>query len=70
MSEKNAWSSIYLWVGSRADLSLNKDFNRLPQVGLVGYDQWQVSSNGGSGILVDGTIELVQSLGNYSALVQ
>jgi hypothetical protein len=28
-------------------LPLKKDFSRLLQVGLIGYDQWQVSSNGG-----------------------
>jgi hypothetical protein len=28
-------------------LPLKKDFSRLLQLGLVGYDQWQVSSNGG-----------------------
>jgi hypothetical protein len=27
---------------------LKKDFSRLLQLGLVGYDQWQVSSNGGT----------------------
>jgi hypothetical protein len=32
-------------------LPLKKDFSRLFQVGLVGYDQWQVSDNGGSTIL-------------------
>ena len=29
-------------------LPLKKDFTRLLQLGLVGYDQWQVSSNGGN----------------------
>jgi len=29
-------------------LPLKKDFSRLLQLGLVGYDQWQVSSNGGT----------------------
>ena len=43
---------------------LNKDFSRLFQIRLDGYDQWQVSSNGGRGILVDGTVELVQGLGS------
>lgn len=28
-------------------LPLKKDFSRLFQFGLVGYDQWQVSNNGG-----------------------
>jgi hypothetical protein len=29
-------------------LPLKKDFSRLLQLGLVGYDQWQVSNNGGT----------------------
>ncbi len=29
-------------------LPLKKDFSRLLQVGLIGYDQWQVSSNSGT----------------------
>jgi hypothetical protein len=29
-------------------LPLKKDFSRLLQLGLVGYDQWQVSTNGGN----------------------
>jgi hypothetical protein len=28
-------------------LPLKKDFSRLLQLGLIGYDQWQVSNNGG-----------------------
>jgi hypothetical protein len=32
-------------------LPLKKDFSRLFQFGLVAYDQWQVSDNGGSTIL-------------------
>ena len=28
-------------------LPLKKDFSRLLQVGVIGYDQWQVSNNGG-----------------------
>jgi len=28
-------------------LPLKKDFSRLAQVGLIGYDQWQVTANGG-----------------------
>jgi hypothetical protein len=32
-------------------LPLKKDFSRLLQLGLVGYDQWQVSSNGGTVIV-------------------
>jgi hypothetical protein len=32
-------------------LPLKKNFSRLLQLGLVGYDQWQVSSNGGTMIV-------------------
>ena len=32
-------------------LPLKKDLSRLLQLGLVGYDQWQVSSNGGTVII-------------------
>jgi hypothetical protein len=32
-------------------LPLKKDFSKLLQLGLVGYDQWQVSSNGGTVII-------------------
>jgi hypothetical protein len=32
-------------------LPLKKDFSRLLQLGLVGYDQWQVTSNGGAVIV-------------------
>jgi hypothetical protein len=32
-------------------LPLKKDFSRLLQLGLVGYDQWQASSNGGTVIV-------------------
>lgn len=35
-------------------LPLKKDMSKLAQLGLVGYDQWQVSSNGGN-YLVAGT---------------
>jgi hypothetical protein len=27
---------------------LKKDFSQLAQIGLIGYDQWQVTRNGGS----------------------
>jgi hypothetical protein len=32
-------------------LPIKKDFSQLAQLGLVGYDQWQVSSNGGNYLL-------------------
>jgi len=46
-------------------LPLKKDFSRLLQLGLVGYDQWQVSSNGGS-YLVAGLPVAASRLPYYS----
>jgi hypothetical protein len=34
-------------VGTGQILPLKKDFSRLLQLGVVGYDQWQVSANKG-----------------------
>jgi hypothetical protein len=44
---------------------MKKDFSRLLQLGLVGYDQWQVSSNGGS-YLVAGLPVAASRLPYYS----
>jgi hypothetical protein len=41
-------------------LPLKKDFSRLLQIGLVGYDQWQVSQNGGSTVV--GGVTVPQSV--------
>jgi hypothetical protein len=46
-------------------LPLKKDFSRLLQFGLVGYDQWQVSSNGGN-YLVNGNPVPASSVPYYS----
>jgi hypothetical protein len=46
-------------------LPLKKDFSRLLQLGLVGYDQWQVSSNGGN-YLVAGLSVAASRLPYYS----
>jgi hypothetical protein len=46
-------------------LPLKKDFTRLLQLGLVGYDQWQVSSNGGN-YLVGGTPVPASTIPYYS----
>jgi len=46
-------------------LPLKKDFSRLLQLGLVGYDQWQVSSNGGN-YLVAGLPAAASRLPYYS----
>jgi hypothetical protein len=46
-------------------LPLKKDFSRLLQLGLVGYDQWQVSSNGGN-YLLNGNAVPANSVPYYS----
>jgi hypothetical protein len=46
-------------------LPLKKDFSRLLQLGLVGYDQWQVSNNGGT-TLVAGVPVAASTLPYYS----
>jgi hypothetical protein len=46
-------------------LPLKKDFSRLLQLGLVGYDQWQVSANGGN-YLVAGTPVAASGVPYYS----
>jgi hypothetical protein len=46
-------------------LPLKKDFSRLLQLGLVGYDQWQVSSNGGT-VMVAGIPVPASNLPYYS----
>ena len=38
-------------MGNWTDSSLEKKFSQLAQLGLVGYDQWQVSNNGGTYLL-------------------
>lgn len=47
-------------------LPLKKDFSRLLQLGLVGYDQWQVSNNGGT-ITLAGVTVPASVLPYYSA---
>jgi hypothetical protein len=46
-------------------LPLKKDFSRLLQLGLVGYDQWQVSSNGGT-VIVAGVPVSASTIPYYS----
>jgi hypothetical protein len=47
-------------------LPLKKDYSRLLQLGLVGYDQWQVSSNGGT-VIVAGIPVNASNIPYYSA---
>lgn len=47
-------------------LPLKEDFSRLLQLGLVGYDQWQVSGNGGTTTLAGVTVP-ASTLPYYSA---
>jgi len=46
-------------------LPLKKDFSALLQLGLVGYDQWQITDNGGT-ITVGGVIVPASTLPYYS----
>jgi hypothetical protein len=46
-------------------LPLKKDFSRLLQLGLVGYDQWQVTSNGGT-VIVAGIPVPAKTIPYYS----
>ncbi len=46
-------------------LPVKKDFSQLAQLGLVGYDQWQVSSNGGN-YLIAGTPVAASRVPYYS----
>jgi hypothetical protein len=45
---------------------LKKDFSRLPQLGVIGYDQWQVTANGGTAVLPGGTLVPAKFLPYYS----
>jgi hypothetical protein len=47
-------------------LPLKKDFSRLLQLGVVGYDQWQVTANGGTAVLPGGTLVPAKFLPYYS----
>ena len=49
------------WAGS----SLKKDAGRLAQIGVVGYDQWQVSNNGGT-VIVAGAPQYKSKIPYYS----
>jgi hypothetical protein len=50
-SEKSPGQAFTDEWGVGQVLPLKKDFSRLLQLGLVGYDQWQVSSNAGTVIV-------------------
>jgi hypothetical protein len=51
VSNKTPGQAFTIEWGLGQVLPLKKDFSRLLQLGLVGYDQWQVSSNGGTVIV-------------------
>jgi hypothetical protein len=48
-------------------LPLKKDMSALAQLGLVGYDQWQVSNNGGTVTLTPGVVVPASLLPYYSS---
>lgn len=47
-------------------LPLKKDFSKLLQLGVIGYDQWQVTTNGGTAVLPGGTLVPAKVLPYYS----
>src|SRR5271169_1672786 len=51
LSNKTPGQAFTIEWGLGQVLPLKKDLSRLLQVGLVGYDQWQVSSNSGTVIV-------------------
>jgi hypothetical protein len=55
-SEKTPGQAFTVEWGVGQVLPLKKDFSRLLQLGLVGYDQWQVTSNGGTVINAGGPL--------------
>jgi hypothetical protein len=50
-SPKIACQAFTIEWGIGQVLPLKKDFSRLLQLGFVGYDQWQVTNNGGTVIV-------------------
>jgi len=48
-------------------LPLDKDFHKLLQFGVIGYDQWQVTANGGTYTLPSGLIAPASGVPYYSA---
>ena len=51
ISNKTPGQAFTMEWGFGQTLPLKKDFSMLAQLGLVGYDQWQVTSNGGTVIV-------------------
>ena len=64
-SNKTPGQAFTIEWGFGQVLPLKKDMSMLAQVGLVGYDQWQVSNNGGT-VIVAGVPEPASLLPYYS----
>ena len=52
-------------MGSGPDTSAEKDLSKLLQVGVVGYDQWQVTNNSGT-VSIGGVIIPASAIPSYS----
>ena len=64
-SNKTPGQAFTIEWGLGQVLPLKKDFSRLLQLGVVGFDQWQVSSNGGT-VIVAGNPVPASSIPYYS----
>jgi hypothetical protein len=65
ISTKTPGQAFTMEWGVGQALPLKKDFSMLAQLGVVGYDQWQVTSNGGT-IIVAGIPVPASTLPYYS----
>jgi hypothetical protein len=64
-SNKTPGQAFTMEWGFGQILPLKKDFSKLLQLGLVGYDQWQVTANGGT-VIVAGIPVAASTLPYYS----
>jgi len=64
-SNKTPGQAFTMEWGFGQILPLKKDFSKLLQLGLVGYDQWQVTANGGT-VIIAGIPVAASTLPFYS----
>ncbi len=65
ISNKTPGQAFTIEWGLGQVLPLKKDMSRLAQIGVVGYDQWQVSNNGGT-VIVAGVPVSASKIPYYS----
>lgn len=65
ISNKTPGQAFTIEWGLGQVLPLKKDMSRLAQIGVVGYDQWQVSNNGGT-VIVAGAPVSASKIPYYS----